>query len=237
MTSVAAEHPHHVDHHRDVTGGWLRAGVFGAMDGLISNFALISGVVGGGAPSKVVVLTGVAGLSAGALSMAVGEFISVASQSEATMAEIEKERRELHRHPGQEAAELAQVYASYGVEPELARAVATQIAKDPEVALRVHVREEMGVDADDLPSPWTAALASFVCFSVGALIPLIPFLLGASTIVVAAILSAVGLFTSGAVVSRLTVRSPFYGGVRQLLLGIFAAAATYGIGSLVGTSL
>ena len=225
------------DHHRDVTGGWLRAGVFGAMDGLISNFALISGVVGGGAPSKVVILTGVAGLSAGALSMAVGEFISVASQSEATMAEIEKERTELRRNPGPEAAELAEVYASYGVEPELARAVATQIARDPEVALRVHVREEMGVDADDLPSPWTAALASFICFSLGALVPLVPFLAGATTILAAALLSAIGLFASGAVVSRLTVRSPIYGGARQLVLGIFAAAATYGIGSLVGTSL
>ena len=237
MTSVTAEHPHHVDHHRDVTGGWLRAGVFGAMDGLISNFALISGVVGGGAPSKVVILTGVAGLSAGALSMAVGEFISVASQSEATMAEIEKERTELRRNPGPEAAELAEVYTSYGVEPELARAVATQIARDPEVALRVHVREEMGVDADDLPSPWTAALASFICFSLGALVPLVPFLAGATTILAAALLSAIGLFASGAVVSRLTVRSPIYGGARQLVLGIFAAAATYGIGSLVGTSL
>lgn len=237
MTSVTAEHPHHLDHHRDVTGGWLRAGVFGAMDGLISNFALISGVVGGGAPSKVVILTGVAGLSAGALSMAVGEFISVASQSEATMAEIEKERTELRRNPGPEAAELAEVYASYGVEPELARAVATQIARDPEVALRVHVREEMGVDADDLPSPWTAALASFICFSLGALVPLVPFLAGATTILAAALLSAIGLFASGAVVSRLTVRSPIYGGARQLVLGIFAAAATYGIGSLVGTSL
>jgi VIT1/CCC1 family predicted Fe2+/Mn2+ transporter len=237
MTDISARPINFDTHHRDVTGGWLRAGVFGAMDGLISNFALISGVVGGGASPRVVVLTGVAGLTAGALSMAVGEFISVASQSEAPMAEIKKEWEELLKNPDHEAAELAAIYRGYGVEAELAQAVATQIGRSPDVALRVHVREEMGVDADDLPSPWTAAIASFLCFSLGALIPLLPFLAGQTTIVAAAVLSAVGLFASGAVVSRLTVRSPLHGGLRQLLLGILAAAATFGIGSLVGTSL
>lgn len=237
MDDVLPDLPTHTDHHRDVTGGWLRAGVFGAMDGLISNFALISGVVGGGAPSRVVVLTGVAGLTAGALSMAVGEYTSVASQSEATMAEIEKERAELLKNPESEAAELAGVFQSYGVRVDLAHEVATQIGRRPEVALKVHVREELGVDPDDLPSPWTAALASFLCFSVGALIPLLPFLLGQSSITLAAVVSAIGLFLCGAVVSRLTLRSPIHGGLRQLILGVFAAAATFAIGSLVGASL
>ena len=236
MTQISA-HDTHGDHHRDVTGGWLRAGVFGAMDGLVSNFALIAGVVGGGAGHPAVVLSGVAGLTAGALSMAVGEYTSVASQSEAAMAEIDRERVELSRNPDGEAIELAGVYQSYGVDEGLALKVARQIGEQPEVALRVHVREELGVDAGDLPRPATAAAASFICFSGGALIPLITFLFGSTSLVAAAVLSAVGLFVTGAAVSGLTLRSPLFGGLRQLVLGVVAALATFGIGHLVGTSL
>lgn len=225
------------DHHRDVTGGALRAGVFGAMDGLVSNFALVAGVVGGGAGRTTVILTGLAGLSAGALSMAVGEYTSVASQKEATHAEIEKERREIARNPEGETLELAAVYRGYGVSPELADAVAHEITSHPEHAWRVHAREELGVDPDDLPSPYVAAGASFCCFALGALVPILTFLFGSSSLVLASILSALGLFLSGAIVSKLTWRSPAYGGLRQLVLGVAAAAATFGIGHLVGVSL
>jgi VIT1/CCC1 family predicted Fe2+/Mn2+ transporter len=225
------------DHHRDVTGGALRAGVFGAMDGLVSNFALVAGVMGGGAPNNAVILTGLAGLAAGAFSMAVGEYTSVASQTEATLAEIEFEKSEIARNPVGEAAELAEIYEGYGVDPEIARAAATQITQNPEHAWRVHAREELGIDPDDLPSPFVAAGSSFVCFAVGALIPILPLLLGFSSIILVAIISALALFASGAVISRLTTRSPLYGGARQLVLGLAAAAATYGFGILVGGGL
>lgn len=234
---MPTEHIPHPDHHRDVTGGWLRAGVFGAMDGLVSNFALVAGVVGGGASQGTVVLAGLAGLSAGAFSMAVGEYTSVASQTEATHAEIEREKSELKRNPVGEEAELALVYEGYGVEHGLARQVAQQITAQTDQAWRVHVREELGVDPDDLPSPYVAAVSSFCCFAVGALIPLLTFLLGSSSPWAALAVSALGLFLTGALVSRLTVRSPLFGGLRQLLLGLAAAAATYGIGGLVGSSL
>ncbi len=225
------------DHHRDVTGGALRAGVFGAMDGLVSNFALVSGVMGGGASVSAVILTGFAGLAAGAFSMAVGEYTSVASQSEATLAEIEKERLELARNPEGETAELAQIYRGYGVEAGLAHEVARQITLNPEHAWRVHAREELGVDPDDLPSPYVAAVSSFAFFALGALIPILPLLLGVSSVLAVYAISAVGLFLAGAIVSKLTVRSPWFGGVRQLLLGTAAAAATYGIGRLIGVGL
>lgn len=239
---IIPEQPHPTDlpeqdHHRDVTGGALRAGVFGAMDGLVSNFALVAGVVGGGASQSAVVLTGLAGLSAGAFSMAVGEYTSVASQTEAMLAEIDVERKAIASNPQGEAAELAEVYRGYGVEAELADAVAQQITSNPEHAVRVHVKEELGVDPDDLPSPYVAAGASFLCFAVGAVIPILPFLLGLHSLLLSTVLSAVALFVFGAIVSRFTLRSPVFGGVRQLLLGVAAALATFGIGTLVGTGL
>lgn len=225
------------DHHRDVTGGALRAGVFGAMDGLVSNFALVAGVMGGGVGNQAVVLTGLAGLAAGAFSMAVGEYTSVASQTEATQAEIAREKEEIARNPRGEAAELAEIYESYGVDRELATEVATQITENPEQSWRVHAREELGVDPDDLPSPYVAAGSSFVCFALGALVPILPLLLGWHEIALVALFSAVALFVSGAVVARLTTRSPWFGGGRQLLLGLAAAAATFGFGWLVGGSI
>lgn len=225
------------DHHRDVTGGWLRASVFGAMDGLVSNFALIAGVVGAGGAPPMVVATGLAGLVAGACSMAAGEYVSVASQAEMTAAEIAVERRELERNPTGETRELAVLYQSRGLTKELAHEVARQFLRDPEVAWRVHVREELGVDPDDLPSPWTAASSSFAAFSAGALVPVLPFAFGLTSLLLVVLISCAGLFVTGALVARLTTRSVWYGGLRQLALGAAAAAVTFGVGSLVGAAL
>ncbi len=230
--------PSTVEHeHADVTGGWLRPAVFGAMDGMVSNFALIAGVAGGGVSPRVVVLTGLAGLAAGAFSMAAGEYTSVASQAENAEAEIAKEREELRINPQAEEDELAAVYMERGIEPELAREVSRQLHLDPERALIVHAKEELGVTLEDLPSPVLAAVASFLSFAVGALVPVLPYLLGAQSLWPAIIVSLLGLFGAGAVVTRLTSRPWWFGGLRQLFLGAAAAALTYGIGSLVGAGL
>ena len=225
--------------HRDVTGGWLRPAVFGAMDGLVSNFALIAGVAGGtaGRGSEAVVLAGLAGLAAGAFSMAAGEYTSVASQSELAEAEIEIERRELLRAPQAEQEELAQMYVGRGVDLETAREVARQLSRDPDHALEVHTREELGIDPGDLPSPLLAAVSSFSSFAVGAFLPLAPYLLGATSLWPALVVALVSLFACGALVSRVTVRSWAFSGLRQLVLGGAAAALTYGFGSLVGAGL
>ncbi|MGK4583821.1 VIT1/CCC1 transporter family protein [Kitasatospora sp. HPMI-4] len=221
-------------HHRDVNGGWLRPAVFGAMDGLVSNFALMTGVVGGAVSSNTVILTGLAGLAAGACSMAAGEYTSVASQRELVEAEIEAERLELSRNPHGELAELAQMYIGRGVEPELAHEVARQLSADPDQTLEIHAREELGVDPNDLPSPLVAAASSFLCFAVGALLPLLPYLLGATSLLPALLLSLVGLFACGAVVARVTARSWWFSGLRQLVLGSAAAGVTYLLGALIG---
>ncbi|HEX3812567.1 MAG TPA: VIT1/CCC1 transporter family protein [Mycobacteriales bacterium] len=223
--------------HRDVTGGWLRPAVFGVMDGLVSNVSLIAGVSGGGASPHTIALTGLAGLIAGAVSMATGEYTSVSSQTELTRAEIAVEKREIAQRPDAERTELTELYISRGVEPELARRVVEQLSQDPEQTWRIHAREELGVDPDDLPSPWTAASSSFAAFAVGAILPLLPYLLGASALWASAILSAVGLFVAGALVSRFTSRGWLYSGLRQLALGALAAAVTYGIGRAVGVGL
>ena len=229
------------DHHRDVTGGWLRPAVFGAMDGLVSNFALMAGVAGGSAAmgegTTGVVLAGLAGLAAGAFSMAAGEYTSVASQAELAEQEFENERIELRRNAEGEAKELAQIWVRRGVDLELAEAVAMQLGRNPEAALEVHAKEEIGLAPGELPNPWLAAGSSFLAFTVGALIPVLPYLFGATTLVWSAVLSVLGLFGAGALVSRVTARSWWFSGLRQLVVGVLAAAVTFGIGSLVGTSL
>jgi len=225
----------HGHQHRDVSGGWLRPAVFGAMDGLVTNVSLIAGVGAGGAPAHVIVLTGLAGLAAGAFSMATGEYVSVSSQNELVAAEVRKERYELEHNPVSERNELAAMVREWGVTPDLADAVAEQISAHPENALGVHVREELGVDHDDLPSPVTAAAASLVTFAVGALIPLLPFLFSWPSLPAALGLAAVAAFIGGGLVARLTDRPFLRGAARQLLLGAVAAAVTYLIGHLVGT--
>jgi VIT1/CCC1 family predicted Fe2+/Mn2+ transporter len=224
---------HHT--HRNVTGGWLRPAVFGMMDGLVSNTALIAGVAGGGVTGHALVLTGLAGLVAGAFSMATGEYTSVASQTELTRAEIEIEKAEIARVPKAEEAELAAIYRGRGVDDKTAREVARQLHAQPDTVWRVHAREELGVDPDDLPSPWVAAGSSFAAFCTGAVVPLIPYFLGADRLVLAVLLAAVALFVGGVLVSRFTNRSALYSGSRQLVLGGLAAGVTYLIGQLVGS--
>jgi vacuolar iron transporter family protein len=225
--------------HPDVTGGWLRPAVFGAMDGLVSNLALIAGVAGGtrdSADSSAVVLAGLAGLAAGAFSMAAGEYTSVASQSEAAQREIDKERREIIANPAAEADELAEMYVGKGIEPKLAREVARQIHADVDNAVAVHAREELGVDPGDLPSPMLAAVSSFLSFAVGALVPVLPYLLGANVLLPGLVVTLVALFVCGAVVTQVTSRSWWYGGSRQMILGAAAAGLTYLFGTLVGSA-
>ncbi len=241
MTSASerAEHEaQRIQHeHSDVTGGWLRPAVFGASDGLVSNFALIAGVTGGAGDSSTVLLAGLAGLAAGAFSMAAGEYVSVRSQAEQALAEIETERREIARNPRGEEFELAQMYVAKGLDPDLARQVARQLSVDPDTALDVHVREELGLDVGQLPSAMLAAGSSFAAFAVGALLPVLPYLFGATTLGPAVVLTLLGLFLCGAFVTRLTPRPWWYGGGRQVLVGAVAAAVTYGFGSLVGLGL
>jgi VIT1/CCC1 family predicted Fe2+/Mn2+ transporter len=238
---VPAEADGEIGHeHADVTGVWLRPAVFGAMDGLVSNVALIAGVAGGTAASsgsQPIILAGLAGLSAGAFSMAVGEYTSVASQAEAAQLEIRKERREIQRNSAGEQAELAAMYVAKGLTPELAAQVAEQIHEDPEQAVAVHAREEFGIDPDDLTSPMLAAVSSFLAFTVGALVPLLPYFLGATSVWPAVVVTMAALFVCGALVTQVTSRHWSFGGARQMLLGGAAAGITYLVGSLVGTSL
>ncbi len=220
--------------HADVSGGWLRAATFGAMDGLVTNIALIAGVGGGGAGHRTLILTGVAGLVAGAISMGIGEYTSVRTQNEQVAAELDKELHELRANPEGEAAELVEMWTARGLPVDLARQVADVLKAHPEQALRVHAQEELGVVPDELPGPWTAALSSFVCFSIGAAIPLLPYLMGFDNLWLALGVGGAGLFAAGAVVARFTGRSWLLSGLRQLALGALAAAATYVIGALIG---
>jgi VIT1/CCC1 family predicted Fe2+/Mn2+ transporter len=234
MTSEG-DHPgaHHHEH-RDVSGGWLRPAVFGAMDGLVTNVSLIAGVGGGGGSHNAIVLTGLAGLAAGAFSMAAGEFVSVSSQNELIHAEVDKERHELTHNAAAEQAELAGMLRRRGVSASTARQAAAEISAHPENALAVHTLEELGVNAAELPSPIVAAGASLASFAVGAMVPLLPYLLGFDALGVALGLSALAAIIGGGVVARLTNRPFWRGAARQLILGIFAAGITYLIGLGVG---
>jgi VIT1/CCC1 family predicted Fe2+/Mn2+ transporter len=210
--------------------------VFGVNDGLVSNLALIMGVAAGAADANFVVLAGIAGLVAGAGSMAAGEWISVQSQSELLQREIDVERAELEAFPDEEQAELEWIYRSKGLSAEDAAAVARQIMSNTDMALDTLVREELGLDPSDLGSPWTAAVSSFFAFAVGAVLPLLPFLLatGAAALVVSMALSVTALAAVGAVLSVFTGRSAWWSALRMTLIGGSAAAATYGIGAAVG---
>jgi len=226
------------DHeHRDVSGGWLRPTVFGAMDGLVTNVSLIAGVGGGGLDRSRIILTGLAGLVAGAFSMATGEFTSVTSQNELVRAEVELERQQLAAYPREEQAELAEAFADKGVDPELADQIAEQVSQDPEEALRLHAQEELGVDPHELPSPVVAAVSSFLSFAIGAVVPLLSFLLGSSSLYLALGIAAVALFVLGAVVAKLTRVNTLYGAGRQVLLAGVAAGVTYAVGRAIGASV
>ncbi|MFG1923915.1 VIT1/CCC1 transporter family protein [Cryptosporangium sp. NPDC048952] len=226
-----------VPHHGDVSGGWLRAAVFGAMDGLVTNISLIAGVGGGGVDRNAIVLTGVAGLVAGAVSMALGEYSSVRTANEQLDAEVAKERRELSAHPAAERRELVLMLQRAGLSPDLSERIAAEAATKPDLQVRLHALTELGVVPEEKPSPWTAAVSSFLCFSVGALIPLLSFLLGSDELWLGLSIGGVGLFTAGALATRATGGRWWLGGFRQLVLGAAAAGITYLVGSLIGASI
>jgi VIT1/CCC1 family predicted Fe2+/Mn2+ transporter len=221
--------------HRDVSGGWLRPTVFGAVDGLVTNASLIAGLGGGGVSSHSVILTGVAALVAGAFSMGTGEFVSVTNQNELVHAEVAIERTMHLRFPAAEQAELADTFRGYGADAETAARMAEAVSRDPDTALRVHTREELGVDPFELPSALLAAVSSLIAFSLGALVPLIPYLAGLDALGYSLGLAAVALLAGGAMVGRLTGRPMVRSGIRQLLLGGVAVVVTFGVGSLIGS--
>jgi VIT1/CCC1 family predicted Fe2+/Mn2+ transporter len=218
--------------HRDVSGGWLRPTVFGLNDGLVSNLSLIVGVAGASASGTQIALAGWAGLVAGAFSMATGEYISVQTQNESTLAELEVERHELTHNADAELVELTEMYVARGVEPELARRVAEQLSRDPDQALLIHAQEELGVDPHQLPSPQTAAASSFASFSIGAFVPLLPYLIGWRSLWIPVLLTLVALLVTGVLSSRFTSRSWLFTATRQILVGVLAAAVTFGVGHL-----
>jgi VIT1/CCC1 family predicted Fe2+/Mn2+ transporter len=223
-------------HHADVSGGWLRPAVFGAMDGLVTNIALIAGVGGGGVGAHALILTGFAGLVAGAVSMGLGEYTSVRTQNDQVQHELAKERRELERNPEAEAEELAGMWIGRGLPRDLALQVATALGRNPDEALRFHAQEELGVNPEERPSPWTAAISSFLCFATGALVPLLPYLAGFHALWLALVVGAVGLFCAGALTARFTSRTWYGSGLRQLILGMAAAGVTFLIGKAIGVS-
>ena len=214
----------------------MRAAVFGAMDGLVSNTALVAGVGGGGASTRAIVLAGTAGLIAGGISMALGEYTSVRTQNEQLDLEVAKERRELERNATGELDELVGLLVERGVEEGLARRVAVQLSADPDMALRLHVVAELGLDPAEKPSPWVAAVSSLLTFSLGAVFPLLPFLLGYPVLWAGLASGAAGLLLAGALSSRFTPRPWWYAGLRQLLFGAAAAGATYLIGAAIGVT-
>lgn len=226
-------------HQTSGTGNNLRAAVFGINDGLISNASLILGVAGATSQNGVILLSGVAGLLAGAFSMASGEYVSVRSQREMFEYQIGLEREELDQYPQEEAAELALIYTAKGIPRDEARSLADRLIQDPERALDTLAREELGLNPDELGSPVGAALSSFVAFSLGALIPLAPYLLwsGASALSISIVSTGVALFSVGAVLSLFTGRRAIRGGVRMLAIGALAGGATYLIGHLLGVAL
>ncbi len=234
----AGEHPtpHQRSHHRDLQGGAARAAVFGISDGLLTNVSLILGVAGANPLPSVVLLAGLAGLVAGAFSMAAGEYVSMAAQSELLQRELEIERRELERHPEAETRELAAVYRLRGLDDADARRVAEAIMKNPEVALEVHAREELGLRPGKTGNPWQAAGSSFVMFGIGAVIPLFPwfFISGTPAILLSVGLGAVAVLAVGWTVAIFTGRSRVRSALRQMAFAIVAAGVSFGVGHLVG---
>jgi VIT1/CCC1 family predicted Fe2+/Mn2+ transporter len=226
--------------HRAVSGGGnLRAAVVGINDGLVSNASLILGVAGASANSSVILLSGVAGLLAGAFSMAAGEYVSVRSQREMFEHQIGLERDELAQYPEEEAEELALIYAARGLSRADAQKLAKAIITDPAQALDTLAREELGLNPEDLGSPSGVAIFSFLSFAAGALVPLLPFLAlgGERALIVSIAFTAVTLFGVGAAISLFTGRSALRDGLRMLLIGAAAGALTYAIGKLLGVSL
>jgi VIT1/CCC1 family predicted Fe2+/Mn2+ transporter len=230
----------HIEAHRARSGNALRAAVLGANDGLVSNLSLVMGVAGASLGRNEILITGLAGLIAGSCSMAMGEWVSVTSARELLERELAVERREIEVNPEEERDELATIYEGKGLSREQAMTVAAGVMTNPEAALDTHAREELGIDPEDLGgSAWQAAGASFVLFCIGAIPPIIPFVFigGTTAIIISLVLSGIALFVIGAVITRLTDRSPLKSGLRQLAIGLGAAAVTYGVGAIIGTAV
>ncbi len=230
---------HMVHEHRGVQGGQARAAVFGVSDGLVSNVALILGVAAAGSDPDTVVLAGLSGLLAGAASMAAGEYVSVKAQAELVEREIEIERTSIAQDPEMETRELAAIYRKRGLESSEADALASAVMSDPEVALDVHAREELGVDPDETGDPTGAAIASFIAFVIGALIPLIPwfFLEGAAATIVSVTAGIIASAVVGVILSTFTKRSPMKTAARQVGFAAGACILTFIIGSIFGATL
>ena len=227
----------HLEHrHRNILGGGARAAVFGVSDGLVTNVSLILGVAGAHPGGGFVKLTGLAGMVAGAFSMGAGEYVSMQAQRELLQRELDVERQALHASPEGESRELVAIYEERGIDPGLARDLVDKVMQDPDLALEVHAREELGIQPGSLGSPWQAALSSVVAFAVGAFLPLFPWLLGSGTTAILASV-AIGVVASllvGAGLAGLTGRSRWRSALRQLAVASVAAAVTYGIGRAVG---
>jgi VIT1/CCC1 family predicted Fe2+/Mn2+ transporter len=237
-TTFSLSGPAEVGHiHSDVSGGWLRASVFGAMDGLVTNIALVAGVGAAGASPRYIVLTGLAGLVAGAFSMAMGEYASVKTQNEQVDREWARETEEIRQNAEMEELELAHMLGDMGMSEKVALTAAREIHADPERAALVHITQELGLDPTDKPSPKVAAVSSFFTFSTGALVPLIPFLLGFASLAAGLVVGGVGLLVAGAVASLATNQPWWWSATRQLLFGVVAAGATYLVGLLIGVNV
>jgi VIT1/CCC1 family predicted Fe2+/Mn2+ transporter len=227
--------PHEFDHrHGDVSGGWLRAATFGAMDGLVSNTALIAGI-GAAANAHAVIVGGFAGLASGAFSMALGEYTSVRTANEQIESEEVVERRAFRRHPQAEKAELVDMLIDMGMSRPTATQATEEIHRDETRAVNFHLVQEIGVNPRDKPSPYVAAISSFLMFALGAVTPLIPFLLGHESLWWGLACGGLGLMVAGGVASRFTRKSLWFAATRQLVLGAVAIAATYLVGTVVGT--
>lgn len=237
MKNIDISHPHDYDHsHADVSSGWLRATVFGAMDGLVSNVGLIAGIAAAGAAPGIVAITGISGLIAGAVSMALGEFTSVRTANEQLDSEVRTEIEAHTRNPEGEQAELEREFVRIGMSPEIASQAASQVHENTEHAVNLHLMQELGLSPDDKPSPWVAAIASFLSFAVGAFVPIIPFVFGFGTLAWGLAFGGVGLLIAGGMAASFTRRSWLRGALRQLIFGGIAVAATYSIGMLLGVS-
>jgi VIT1/CCC1 family predicted Fe2+/Mn2+ transporter len=226
--------------HRATAGNALRAAVLGANDGLVSVFCLVMGVAGAGVESRQILLTGFAGLLAGALSMALGEWLSVQSSRELFRHQLDIEERELSEVPEEEKEELALIYQAKGIDPESAVRLADRLISDSSTALDTLAREELGIDPEELGgSAWVAAFTSFILFTVGAVFPVVPyiFFVGTAGILASAAFSTVGLFIIGAIITLMTGRNPIYSGMRQVLFGLATAAVTFFIGHLIGVAV
>ncbi len=237
--SHSAVHGHMVHRHRDVTGGTIRAAVFGISDGLVSNVALILGVAAAASTRESVLVAGVAGLLAGSASMAAGEYVSMKAQAELVERELTIERISIAKQPEMEERELAAIYRARGADAETARRIADQVHENPDVALDVHAREELGVDPDETGNPVGASLSSFIAFAFGALIPLFPWFFseGNGAVIASAVLGLVAAATVGAVLARFTERSMIRTASRQMSWAVVACVVTWVIGSWLGTAI